>query len=92
MVNEIISKLSELKNVVVTIISFLQTAELHLQRFTDLEQLKSCLNIKIPNEEISLLLLSTPDKVLDGDCLIDTDDDTWGVEDEEHNDGHNEDD
>ena len=42
--------------------------------------------------KISFPLLCTPDQLLDGDCLIDTDDDTRGVEDKEHEDGHNEDD
>ena len=53
-----------------------------------LEYLESCLDIKIPNEIISLLFLSTSDKVLDGECFVDADDDAWGVEDEEHNNSH----
>ena len=40
--------------------------------------------IKIPDKKVALPLLCTPHKVLDGDCLIETDDDTRGVEDEEH--------
>ena len=43
------------------------------------------------NEKISLLFLSTSDKVLDGDCFVDTNDDSRGVEDEEHDDSHNKD-
>ena len=54
--------------------------------------MKSCLNIQIPNKKISFSLLCTVDKVLYGDCLIDTDDDARGVEDEKHDDSHNEDD
>ena len=50
------------------------------------------MNIQIPNKKISFSLLCTFDKVLYGDCLIDTDDDARGVEDEEHDDSHNEDD
>ena len=50
------------------------------------------MNIQIPNKKISLSLLCTVDKVLYGDCFIDTDDDARGVEDEEHDDSHNEDD
>ena len=50
------------------------------------------MNIQIPNKKISFSLLCTVDKVLYGDCLIDTDDDARGVEDKEHDDSHNEDD
>ena len=38
----------------------------------------------------SLPLLAAPDQVLDGDCFIDTDDNTGDVEHEEHEDGHKE--
>ena len=44
------------------------------------------MNIQIPNKKISFSLLCTFDKVLYGDCLIDTDDDARGVEDEKHDD------
>ena len=46
------------------------------------------MKIKIPNLIISFPLLAAPEHVLDGGCFIDTHHDSGNVEEEEHKDGH----
>ena len=46
------------------------------------------MNIEIPNVIISFAFVSAAHKVLDCDGLIDTDDDTRGVKDKEHDDSN----
>ena len=45
------------------------------------------MNIEVPNSIIAQLFAATKQHVLDGDRLIDTDDNAWDVEEEEHEDG-----
>ena len=58
---------------------------------TCLDKLGSILDIKIPNGVEAFLFLVASEDILNGDAFVDTDDDSWGVEDEEHDNCRDED-
>ena len=57
---------------------------------TCLHKLESILGIKIPNSEVAFLFAHACEHILDSDGLVDTEDESGGVEHDEHDDGEDE--